>query len=102
LQLCADGGYQLRLGVLGVPLIMVPDRYYSSRDAMKSNYFFEIYTGKGCSSEGSLYWYEVSYLSKTVKYDLDRIVPLLGPGQSDHEVHAYFFPLPFGHWEGLH
>jgi hypothetical protein len=30
LQLCADGGYQLRLGVLGVPLIMVPDNkvYY--------------------------------------------------------------------------
>jgi hypothetical protein len=27
LQLCADGGYQLRLGVLGVPLIMVPDNY---------------------------------------------------------------------------
>jgi hypothetical protein len=27
LQLCADGGYQLRLGVLGVPLIMVPDMY---------------------------------------------------------------------------
>jgi hypothetical protein len=27
LQLCADGGYQLRLGVLGVPLIMVPDKY---------------------------------------------------------------------------
>jgi hypothetical protein len=26
LQLCADGGYQLRLGVLGVPLITVPDR----------------------------------------------------------------------------
>jgi hypothetical protein len=25
LQPCADGGYQLRLGVLGVPLIMVPD-----------------------------------------------------------------------------
>jgi hypothetical protein len=25
LQLCADGGYLLRLGVLGVPLIMVPD-----------------------------------------------------------------------------
>ena len=25
LQLCADGGYQLRLGVLRVPLIMVPD-----------------------------------------------------------------------------
>jgi hypothetical protein len=25
LQLCADGGYQLRLGVLGVPLIKVPD-----------------------------------------------------------------------------
>jgi hypothetical protein len=27
LQLCADGGYQMRLGVLGVPLIMVPDKY---------------------------------------------------------------------------
>jgi hypothetical protein len=26
LQLCADGGYQLRLGVLGVPLIMVPNK----------------------------------------------------------------------------
>jgi hypothetical protein len=26
-QLCADGGYQLRLGVLGVPLIMVPDSH---------------------------------------------------------------------------
>jgi hypothetical protein len=25
LQLCANGGYQLRLGVLRVPLIMVPD-----------------------------------------------------------------------------
>jgi hypothetical protein len=25
LQLCADGGYRMRLGVLGVPLIMVPD-----------------------------------------------------------------------------
>jgi hypothetical protein len=25
LQLCADGGYQLRLGALRVPLIMVPD-----------------------------------------------------------------------------
>jgi hypothetical protein len=28
LQLCADGGYQLRLGVLGVPLIMVPDKLF--------------------------------------------------------------------------
>jgi hypothetical protein len=28
LQLCADGGYQLRLGVLGVPLIMVPDNTF--------------------------------------------------------------------------
>jgi hypothetical protein len=26
LQLCADGGHQLKLGVLGVPLIMVPDK----------------------------------------------------------------------------
>jgi hypothetical protein len=31
LQLCADGGYQLRLGVLGVPLIMVPDKYIRPR-----------------------------------------------------------------------
>jgi hypothetical protein len=31
LQLCADGGYQLRLGVLGVPLIMVPDSIYRCR-----------------------------------------------------------------------
>jgi hypothetical protein len=29
LQLCADVGYQLRLGVLGVPLIMVPDTMLS-------------------------------------------------------------------------
>jgi hypothetical protein len=27
LQLCVDGGYQLRLGVLGVPLIMVPNTF---------------------------------------------------------------------------
>jgi hypothetical protein len=30
LQLCADGGYQLRLGVLRVPLIMVPDNLTST------------------------------------------------------------------------
>jgi hypothetical protein len=30
LQLCADGGYQLRLGVLRVPLIMVPDKQSQS------------------------------------------------------------------------
>jgi hypothetical protein len=30
LQLCADGGYQLRLGVLGLPLIMVPDNSIKS------------------------------------------------------------------------
>jgi hypothetical protein len=35
LQLCADGGYQLRLGVLGVPLIMVPDRYAFTCDERK-------------------------------------------------------------------
>jgi hypothetical protein len=26
---CADGDYQPSLGVLGVPLIMVPDKFYS-------------------------------------------------------------------------
>jgi hypothetical protein len=31
LQLCADGVYQLRLGVLGVPLIMVPDKINTAR-----------------------------------------------------------------------
>jgi hypothetical protein len=29
LQLCVDGGYQLRLGVLRVPLIMVPETHNS-------------------------------------------------------------------------
>jgi hypothetical protein len=34
LQLCADGGYQLRLGVLGVPLIMVPDTYIVTKNTV--------------------------------------------------------------------
>jgi hypothetical protein len=34
LQLCADGGYQLRLGVLGVPLIMVPDNIITTMTYM--------------------------------------------------------------------
>jgi hypothetical protein len=33
LQLCADGGYQPSLGVLGVPLIMVPDTIVRARDS---------------------------------------------------------------------
>jgi hypothetical protein len=41
LQLCADGGYQLRLGVLGVPLIKVPDKYKIEND--KGNYNKVIY-----------------------------------------------------------
>jgi hypothetical protein len=68
---------------------------------MKSDYFFEVYPGEGGSYEGSLYWYKVRYFGKTVNYDLDRIVALLGSGQPDHEIHAYFFPLPFGHWKWL-
>jgi hypothetical protein len=68
---------------------------------MESDHFFKIYTGKGGSSEGSFYWNEVSYLGKTVEYNLDRIVPFLGLKQSDYEIHVYFFPLPFGHGEGL-
>jgi hypothetical protein len=35
LQLCADGGYQLRLEVLGVPLIMVSDK--SGRKKLRDN-----------------------------------------------------------------
>ena len=68
---------------------------------MESDYFFKIYLGKGGSSEGSFYLDEMSYLGKTVDYNLDRIVPFLGLRQSDYEIHAYFFPLPFGYWEGL-
>jgi hypothetical protein len=68
---------------------------------MKSDYFFEIYLGEGGSSKGSLHWNEVSYLGKTVNYNPDRIVPFLGPEQSDHEIHASFFPLLFGRSEGL-
>jgi transposase InsO family protein len=34
-QLCADGGYQLRLGVLGVPLIMVPDKANDSNYSIR-------------------------------------------------------------------
>jgi hypothetical protein len=37
LQLCADGGYQLRLGALGVPLFMVPDNFV---------YIFNRYLGR--------------------------------------------------------
>jgi hypothetical protein len=38
LQLCANGGYQLRLGVLGVPLIMVPDNnvHYITGDSFST------------------------------------------------------------------
>jgi hypothetical protein len=35
LQLCADGGYQLRLGVLGVPLIMVPDTSHQKEEIVR-------------------------------------------------------------------
>jgi hypothetical protein len=38
LQLCADGGYQLRLGVLGVPLIMVPDKIFNTKDSLNKNF----------------------------------------------------------------
>jgi hypothetical protein len=50
LQLCADGGYQLRLGVLGVPLIMVPDRFVAPNlciawtPSMESLYVCAIYS----------------------------------------------------------
>jgi hypothetical protein len=49
---------------------------------MKSDYFLEVYPGEGGSSEGSIYWNEVSYLGKTVNYNPDRIVPFLGLGSS--------------------
>ena len=47
---------------------------------MKSDYFLEVYPGEGGSSEGSIYWNEVSYLGKMVNYNPDRIVPFLGSG----------------------
>ena len=68
---------------------------------MESDYFFKIYLGKGGSAEGSFYWDEMSYLGKTVDYNPNRIVPFLCLRQSDYEIHAYFFPLPFRYWEGL-
>jgi ferric iron reductase protein FhuF len=68
---------------------------------MESDYLFKIYPCKGGSSEGSLYWDEIGYLGKTVYYYLDRVVPFLGPRQSSYKIHAYFFPLPFGHLKGL-
>jgi hypothetical protein len=68
---------------------------------MESDYFFKIYPVKGGSSKGSFYWDEVGYLGKAVDYNPDRIVSFLGPRQSDYEIHAYLFPLPFGHLEGL-
>ena len=68
---------------------------------MEFDYFFKIYPSKGGSSDGSFYWNEMSYLGKTIDYNPDRIVPFLGPRQSDYKIHAYFFPLPFGHSEGL-
>jgi hypothetical protein len=37
LQLCADGGYQLRLGVLGVPLIIVPDTRLPSLNLIRQH-----------------------------------------------------------------
>jgi hypothetical protein len=39
LQLCADGGYQLRLGDFGVPLIMVPDIYNLHKFCIHLRYF---------------------------------------------------------------
>jgi hypothetical protein len=39
LQLCADGGYQLRLGALGVPLITVPDKGYGSDEVAQIKHF---------------------------------------------------------------
>jgi hypothetical protein len=51
LQLCADGGYQLRLGVLGVSLIMVPDTNlgkksginFSNLESIRHICFFRIF-----------------------------------------------------------
>ena len=68
---------------------------------MESDYLFKLYPGKGGSSEGSFHWDEVGHLGKTVYYHPDRVVPFLGPGQSGYKIHAYFFPLSFGHWKGL-
>jgi hypothetical protein len=68
---------------------------------MQSDYFFEIQLSKGGSSIGSLYWNEVSYLGKMANYDPDGVITFWGLGQSDDEIHAYFFPFPFEHWNGL-
>jgi hypothetical protein len=68
LQLCADGGYQLRLGVLGVPLIMVPDTYLDP-------YFASIQLSSMCSIDEDLYLMRCPLICfYAVEYHLPHIV----------------------------
>ena len=68
---------------------------------MEPDYLFKVYSGKGGSSKSGLYWNEVGHLGETIDYYPYGIISFLCSGQSGHEIHAYFFPLPFGYWEGL-
>jgi hypothetical protein len=52
LQLCADGGYQLRLGVLGVPLIMVPDTHGTCTDHVAT--MIHLFLPPSCHKSSSL------------------------------------------------
>jgi hypothetical protein len=53
LQLCADGGYQLRLGVLGVPLIMVPDNINSNE--LEIIYVYVMYMHVSCCTYAQMF-----------------------------------------------
>ena len=68
---------------------------------MEPDYLFKVYSGKGGSSKSGLYWNEVGHLGETIDYYPYGIISFLSSGQSGHEIHAYFFPLPFRYWEGL-
>jgi hypothetical protein len=68
---------------------------------MEPDYLLKVNSGKGGSSKSGFYWNKVGHLGETIDYYPDRIIPFLRSGQSGHEIHAYFFPLPFRHWEGL-
>jgi hypothetical protein len=47
---------------------------------MESDYLFEINSGKGGSSKGSLHWNEMGYLGEAIYCYPDRVISFLRPG----------------------
>jgi hypothetical protein len=66
LQLCADGGYQPSLGVLGVPLIMVPDR----------GRHYDVCSAQGCGHFGPCTSH--ARLLQALRGGMRRLLPWLG------------------------